>query len=245
MPTVYKLLPEKQTFFSGSGTMLSGGKLYTYAAGTSTPKDTYTEIDGATTNANPIILNARGEVPNGVFGTTGAYKLVLADSADAVIWTRDNVYGEGDPANVDATAVTSEWIASGYTPTRTGNTTFTTPGDSTGVFKVGRRLKCADASTIYATVTAASYSAIDVLTTVTVKTDSGSLSSALNRVDVHVLSDRLSVPAGIVESYAVAGLPGASPAGQVVFVSDESGGAVLAFSDGTNWRRVTDRAIVS
>jgi hypothetical protein len=37
----------------------------------------------------------------------------------------------------------------------------------------------------------------------------------------------------------------ASPAGQFVYCSDESGGAVPAFSDGTNWRRVTDRAIVS
>lgn len=30
-----------------------------------------------------------------------------------------------------------------------------------------------------------------------------------------------------------------------VIVTDESGGAVMAFSDGSNWRRVTDRAIVS
>jgi hypothetical protein len=37
----------------------------------------------------------------------------------------------------------------------------------------------------------------------------------------------------------------ASPAGQFVYCSNESGGAVPAFSDGTNWRRVTDRAIVS
>ena len=31
----------------------------------------------------------------------------------------------------------------------------------------------------------------------------------------------------------------------VVFVYDETGGATLAFSDGTDWRRVQDRAIVS
>jgi hypothetical protein len=37
----------------------------------------------------------------------------------------------------------------------------------------------------------------------------------------------------------------ASPVGQMVYCSNESGGAVPAFSDGTNWRRVTDRAIVS
>lgn len=49
-----------------------------------------------------------------------------------------------------------------------------------------------------------------------------------------------------VKSYTVPGVPAASAgAGQIIFVSNESGGAVLAFSDGTNWRRVTDRAVVS
>lgn len=46
-------------------------------------------------------------------------------------------------------------------------------------------------------------------------------------------------------SYTVATLPSAVTAGQMIFVTNESGGSVPAFSDGTNWRRVTDRAIVS
>jgi hypothetical protein len=49
-----------------------------------------------------------------------------------------------------------------------------------------------------------------------------------------------------VKSYTVATLPSAAAgAGQMIYVSDETGGAVLAFSDGTSWRRVTDRAVVS
>jgi len=52
------------------------------------------------------------------------------------------------------------------------------------------------------------------------------------------------LPLGL-KSYTVATLPAATTAGQQIYVSDESGGAVPAFSDGTNWRRVTDRAIVS
>lgn len=48
----------------------------------------------------------------------------------------------------------------------------------------------------------------------------------------------------VFQSSTVAGLPAAT-AGKVLYVSNESGGAVLAFADGTNWRRVTDRAIVS
>ena len=52
---------------------------------------------------------------------------------------------------------------------------------------------------------------------------------------------------GIVyfKEYTVSELPSATTAGGMIYVSNESGGAVMAFSDGTNWRRVTDRAIVS
>lgn len=47
-------------------------------------------------------------------------------------------------------------------------------------------------------------------------------------------------------SSIVADLPNASTQpGGLLYVSNESGGATLAFSDGTNWRRVQDRNIVS
>lgn len=48
------------------------------------------------------------------------------------------------------------------------------------------------------------------------------------------------------KTYTVSTLPSASsyPRG-IIYVSNETGGAVLAFSDGTNWRRFTDRAVVS
>lgn len=48
-------------------------------------------------------------------------------------------------------------------------------------------------------------------------------------------------------SYTVAGVPSAATAGAgaMIFVTNESGGAVSAFSDGTDWRRVTDRAVIS
>lgn len=50
----------------------------------------------------------------------------------------------------------------------------------------------------------------------------------------------------VLPSYAVASLPSASNyARGLIYVSDETGGATVAFSDGTNWRRVQDRAIVS
>jgi hypothetical protein len=48
-----------------------------------------------------------------------------------------------------------------------------------------------------------------------------------------------------LQSVTVANLPTATISGQIIYVSDESGGATVAFSDGTHWRRVQDRAIVS
>jgi hypothetical protein len=48
-----------------------------------------------------------------------------------------------------------------------------------------------------------------------------------------------------VKSYTVAGVPTATPAGQLIYVSNETGGATIAFSDGTAWRRMADRAVIS
>lgn len=48
-----------------------------------------------------------------------------------------------------------------------------------------------------------------------------------------------------VPSFTVSTLPSATLAGGIIYVSNETGGATIAFSDGTNWRRVQDRAIVS
>jgi hypothetical protein len=68
-------------------------------------------------------------------------------------------------------------------------------------------------------------------------------------------SNRLRIDADKIElglptklpSYTVAGAPSAATvgAGGMIYVSDESGGAVPAFSDGTDWRRMSDRAVVS
>lgn len=51
---------------------------------------------------------------------------------------------------------------------------------------------------------------------------------------------------GPLPSYTVATLPDAAANARcLIYVSNESGGAQPAFSDGTNWRRLTDRAVVS
>ena len=78
----------KQAYTTSTGAPLAGGKLYTYDAGTSTPRQTFSDAAGTVANANPVILDSRGEAT--IFWN-GAYKVVLHDSADVAIWTVDGI----------------------------------------------------------------------------------------------------------------------------------------------------------
>ena len=80
--------------FANDGTALVGGKLFTYASGTTTNKATYTAATLSTANTNPVILDSRGEAQ--VWLAEGAYTFVLKTSADVTIWTVDGVQRETD-----------------------------------------------------------------------------------------------------------------------------------------------------
>lgn len=81
-------------FFDDNGDPLAGGKIYTYAAGTTTPLTTYTARDGITPNANPIILDAAGRTPQQIWSTEGLlYKYVLTTSTDVLVRSYDNIGG--------------------------------------------------------------------------------------------------------------------------------------------------------
>lgn len=80
-------------FFDNNGIILSGGKIYSYEAGTTTPAPTYTDSTGGTPHANPIVLNSAGRVATGeIWQPAGSsYKYVLETSAGVLIGTFDNV----------------------------------------------------------------------------------------------------------------------------------------------------------
>lgn len=90
--------------FDDDGNPLAGGKLYTYAQGTSTPKTTYTDSTLGTANTNPVILDAAGEAD---VWLSGNYKFALYSSADALQWTIDGIPGT-DGAAIAIANVTSE-----------------------------------------------------------------------------------------------------------------------------------------
>lgn len=77
---------------TNNATPLTGGKIYVYAAGTTTPATTYTDPTGSTPNTNPIILDAAGRPPNEIWFPIGAsFKFILKTSADVLIATYDNI----------------------------------------------------------------------------------------------------------------------------------------------------------
>lgn len=91
----------KLQFFDANGNPLVGGKLYTYAAGTTTPLATYTDYAGGTPNANPVILDSRGEAS--VWMGASSYKFTLKSATDVLVWTVDSLTS-GDWAALAALA---------------------------------------------------------------------------------------------------------------------------------------------
>jgi len=105
-------------FFDNNGVILSGGLLYTYAAGTTTPRATYTGASGIIANPNPIVLDASGRVIGETWLITGqAYKFVLQTSTGTTIATYDGIPGINDNTSVYATFAASGGSALiGYLP---------------------------------------------------------------------------------------------------------------------------------
>ena len=95
-------------FFDSDGVPLSGGELYTYAAGTTTPQTTYTSSTGLTANTNPIGLNSAGRISgsNEVWLTsTLVYKFILKTSTGVQVFSVDDISGMpglGSPLTVAA-----------------------------------------------------------------------------------------------------------------------------------------------
>jgi hypothetical protein len=104
----------KLQFFDANGAPLVGGKLYTYAAGSTTPLASYTDSTGNTANTNPIILDSRGEAS--VWLSGAIYKFALYDSTNVLIWTVDNINGSTFAIDADGDGTTTAFtVVNGFT----------------------------------------------------------------------------------------------------------------------------------
>jgi hypothetical protein len=71
-----------------SQTALTGGQVYTFAAGTTTPKAIYADKALSNAYAQPLILDSDGRA---IAYGDGLYKFVIKDSASNTVFTVDNV----------------------------------------------------------------------------------------------------------------------------------------------------------
>lgn len=75
---------------NGSGVPYPAAKLYFYIANTTTPLDTYTDAALSVPNAHPVVADANGIFPVIYLGSS-TYDVVLKTSADATVWTAEDV----------------------------------------------------------------------------------------------------------------------------------------------------------
>jgi hypothetical protein len=79
--------PGLTQIFDNDGNPAAGFLLYTYDAGTTTPRTTWSDSAETTPNLNPIVLDANGRAQ--IFWR-GNYYIELRTAANVLIWSQDN-----------------------------------------------------------------------------------------------------------------------------------------------------------
>ena len=220
MAHLYTLSGEGLAHFSDiNEDPLSGGKIYFYEVGTSTPVDTYSNIDGSSANTNPVILDSRGNAEIYIVDTV---KMVVKDSLDNLLYTVPE-FGEIEEEHV------SEWDTKVHIVTYIDADEFSVVGDHTTHYQVHRRVQAIlDSGAIYGAITDSVYSG--GVTTVTVDLDgAGALDATLSAVWYGLLSaTNPSMPENIIYTVADAtDRDHAVNAGQI-----QDGGVVYAADTG-------------
>jgi hypothetical protein len=102
-----------QTVLDATGVAVSGAKVYTYTAGTTTAAATYTTLALDVANANPIVADSSGRyvayLPAG-----GNFKFTFKTSGDVLIKEQDNIQAvPGSSVNLDITGTVGEAVTAG------------------------------------------------------------------------------------------------------------------------------------
>ncbi len=131
----------RATFVDQSGNLLSGGCIFTYLGGTSTPHATYTDYTGATQNPNPVILDATGSAV--MWLDSNNYKFIAYSyggtncATGALQWTVDQIPGDAFLNGTISGATISNAGISGGTMTGTAITGVTIVGSTINGTSIG------------------------------------------------------------------------------------------------------------
>ena len=189
-------------------------------------------------NNAKLVTSNSGITVTGTVDVNGAYSLPTSDGSANQVLTTDGSGGVTFATPSVSAGGSNTHIQYNDEGVLGGSSTFTYD-ESEAKLTVGGSVS----SILFETVS--DYGAIT-----TTATDSVDYGGVADTVVALVNSDY-----GVVESsggpvefprYSVSGVPDATAyIGHMVFINNETGGQVMAFSDGTNWRRVTDRAVIS
>lgn len=161
-----------------------GYQLFAYDGGTVASAVTYRNGEFIAEQSIPILLNEFGMPTDPVFVISGVlydFTLVPPDGGPAVKTWRSLL--TGPPSDVSAI---TQWLTQSTTVTFMNSAQFSVVGNASGVFRVGRRVRIAQSSTLYGMITATAYNGSH--TTVTVTLDSGALDSTLISATMGLLS---------------------------------------------------------
>ena len=176
-------------FFDNSGLPLNGGLLYQYQAGSTTlQRITYSDSDGVTSNANPIVLDSSGRIPVEMYLTDGqAYKFVLTDPTGEIVYAYvDNIIGVqasvGGGGGGGGGTTGAVWNSIADAPSFVSVNSFVIPNSYVGAFAIGNRVQVSYGGTSfsYGTVSAVSYASPN--THVTIVNDNTILNSSMTAV---------------------------------------------------------------
>jgi len=178
--------PKFYAWDSDTGKPLAFGKVYTYQAGTNTPKATFTSEGGETQNANPVILNGAGYAD---IYLNGSYKVVVKDADDVEVWTSDPV---SDPSQLQ-----QEWVRQ-RNITQVNTTTFTVDGGLTDEYVKGVLIRVKqDSGFVFGTVVSATYA--DGKTTVELSMlDGATISSTAQYAERNIVASFSSLGSDLV-----------------------------------------------
>lgn len=154
--TASSIIFPKFRAFDNDGAVLDGGLVYTYAARTATPLDSFTTYNADTANTNPVVLDTSGQAD--IWLASAFYKVILTDKNGVQLWSVDNVgpgplssssaSGFGAATDIASDALTDLGTIATHFANITGTNTITSFGSAASLNAPLYLVKFASTSTL-------------------------------------------------------------------------------------------------
>lgn len=138
----FRILNQAPQYLLADGTLNAGGSLTFFETDLTTPKNTWSDPEMTTLNANPVALDSAGRSVTDIWGD-GEYGVVLKNQLGVTIWTRNNVGSGVEPGTEIPALVTGQFLSNDGTdllwapvlqvPDPTGLANYVLTSDGTGV----------------------------------------------------------------------------------------------------------------